>query len=94
MNRIFILATIFVLQACSEPTEVKKETAPVVVQLTSAHVTSLANNYEFPAIVSAVKNVDLKFEVSGRLIFENLIEGSEVKKDQILAKIDPKPFQR
>lgn len=94
MNRIFILAAVFVLQACSESTEVKQEVAPVVVQLSSAQVTSLANNYEFPAFVSAVKNVDLKFEVSGRLIFENLIEGSKVKKGQILAKIDPKPFQR
>lgn len=94
MNRIFILAAVFLLQACSEPTEIKQETAPVVVQLTSVQTTSLANNYEFPAIVSAVKSVDLKFEVSGRLIFENLIEGSEVKKGQVLAKIDPKPFQR
>ena len=94
MNRIFILAAVFVLQACSESTEVKQEVAPVVVQLSSAQVTSLANNYEFPAFVSAVKNVDLKFEVSGRLIFENLIEGSQVKKGKILAKIDPKPFQR
>ncbi|MEH6596893.1 MAG: efflux RND transporter periplasmic adaptor subunit [Colwellia polaris] len=94
MNRIFILVAVFVLQACSESTEVKQEVAPVVVQLSSAQVTSLANNYEFPAFVSAVKNVDLKFEVSGRLIFENLIEGSQVKKGQILAKIDPKPFQR
>ena len=94
MNRIFILVAVFVLQACSESTEVKQEVAPVVVQLSSAQVTSLANNYEFPAFVSAVKNVDLKFEVSGRLIFVNLIEGSQVKKGQILAKIDPKPFQR
>lgn len=94
MNRIFILVAVFVLQACSESTEVKQEVAPVVVQLSSAQVTSLANNYEFPAFVSAVKNVDLKFEVSGRLIFENLIEGSQVKKGKILAKIDPKPFQR
>ena len=94
MNRIFILAAAFILQACSEPKEVTKETAPVVVQLTTAQLTTLANDYEFPAIVSAVKSVDLKFEVSGRLIFENLIEGSIVKKGQVLAKIDPKPFQR
>lgn len=94
MNRILILAAVFVLQACSEPTEVKKELEPVVVQLSTARLTTLANDYEFPAIVSAVKSVDLKFEVPGRLIFENLIEGSEVKKGEVLAKIDPKPFQR
>ena len=82
MNRILILAVVFILQACSESTEVTKAAAP------------LANDYEFPATVSAVKSVDLKFEVSGRLIFENLTEGSSVKQGQILAKIDPAPFQR
>ncbi|MBA6340460.1 efflux RND transporter periplasmic adaptor subunit [Colwellia sp. MB02u-10] len=94
MKRIFMLGAVILLQACSEPTEVTKEVAPVVVQLTSARLTNLVNDYEFPATVSAVKSVDLKFEVSGRLIFENLVEGSEVKKGQVLAKIDPKPFQR
>lgn len=94
MNRIFILAAVFVLQACSEPTAATKETAPTVVQLSTARLTNLVNDYEFPATVSAVKSVDLKFEVSGRLIFERLIEGSDVKKGQILAKIDPAPFQR
>lgn len=89
-----MLGAVILLQACSEPTEVTKEVAPVVVQLTSARLTNLVNDYEFPATVSAVKSVDLKFEVSGRLIFENLVEGSEVKKGQVLAKIDPKPFQR
>lgn len=89
-----MLGAVIFLQACSEPTEVTKEVAPVVVQLTSARLTNLVNDYEFPATVSAVKSVDLKFEVSGRLIFESLVEGSEVKKGQILAKIDPKPFQR
>ena len=94
MNRIFILAAVFVLQACSEPTAATKETAPTVVQLSTARLTNLVNDYEFPATVSAVKSVDLKFEVSGRLIFERLIEGSDVKKGQVLAKIDPTPFQR
>jgi RND family efflux transporter MFP subunit len=89
-----MLGAVILLQACSEPTEVTKEPAPVVVQLTSARLTNLVNDYEFPATVSAVKSVDLKFEVSGRLIFESLVEGSEVKKGQVLAKIDPKPFQR
>lgn len=95
MNKIFIVVIAAVmLQACSEPTKSAQESAPVVVQLTAASITNLANDYEFPATVSAVKSVDLKFEVSGRLIFESLVEGSEVKKGQVLAKIDPAPFQR
>ena len=94
VNRILILAVVFMLQACSEPTVVKKDLKPLMVQLATARLTQLANGHQFPATVSAVKSVDLKFEVSGRLIFESLTEGSVVNKGQILAKIDPTPFQR
>lgn len=95
VNKFIIVAiAALALQACSEQTKSAKESTPVVVQLTAASMTNLANDYEFPATVSAVKSVDLKFEVSGRLIFESLIEGSEVKKGQVLARIDPAPFQR
>lgn len=94
MNRIFILAVAFMLQACSEPVVSTKEEAPTVVQLSAARWTNLATDYQFPATVSAVKSVDLTFEVPGRLIFEDLTEGSLVNKGQVLAKIDPKPFQR
>ena len=85
---------VLMLQACSKPEEMAQEPAPIVVQLSQAKLTSLANSFEFPATVSAVKNVDVKFEVSGRLVYQNLTEGSEVKKGQVLAKIDSAPFQR
>ncbi len=94
MIRISIMVMVLMLQACSEQSEVVKEPSPIVVQLSQAKLTSLANDFEFPATVSAVKSVDVKFEVSGRLIYQNLIEGSEVKKGQVLAKIDAAPFQR
>jgi RND family efflux transporter MFP subunit len=92
--RIFVMTMVLMLQACSEPTESVKENAPVVVQLSTATLTSLVNGFEFPATISTVKSVDVKFEVSGRLIYQNLTEGSEVKEGQVLAKIDSAPFQR
>ena len=94
MTRLLFLISLIILQGCSEQkatTEIKK---PLVVQLAEVHLTSVSKAYEFPATVSAVKSVDLKFEVSGRLIFEKLIEGSSVSKGQVLAKIDPAPFRR
>ncbi|MGB1261551.1 MAG: efflux RND transporter periplasmic adaptor subunit [Cognaticolwellia sp.] len=95
MNRILILTVMLMLQACTEPKAITNvSAAPKVVQLSPATLTDIADDYEFPATVSAVKSVDLKFQVSGRLIFERLIQGSEVKKGQVLAKIDPAPFQR
>lgn len=94
MIRVIAVSLVLFLQACS-PSEPKVTVEkPMVVQLSSVERYNTNNSYEFPATVSAVKSVDLKFEVSGRLIAENLVEGSEVKKGQVLAKIDPAPFKR
>ena len=94
MFRIIMLSALFLLQACSDNATVAEKKQPLVVQLSEVKQSNLNKTYEFPATVSAVKDVDLKFEVSGRLTFENLTEGSEVTKGQVLAKIDPAPFQR
>lgn len=94
MNRILILVLLLGLQACSEPVQEVKEQAPKVVQLFTADIVNVTSEYEFPATVSAVKDVDLKFEVSGRLVFADLVEGSTVAKGQVLARIDPAPFER
>ncbi len=94
MNRILIIVLLFGLQACSEPVAEVKTQAPTVVQLFQAELVNITNEYEFPATVSVVKSVDLKFEVSGRLTFADLVEGSTVAKGQVLARIDPAPFER
>ena len=95
MFRIAIIGILLVLvQACSDQSTVTEEKKPLVVQLSEVKQSNLNKSYEFPATVSAVKDVDLKFEVSGRLIFEDLVEGSAVTKGQVLAQIDPAPFKR
>nr|WP_252730501.1 efflux RND transporter periplasmic adaptor subunit [Colwellia sp. E2M01] len=66
----------------------------MVVQLFQTKEVDITSKYEFPATVSVVKSVDVKFEVTGRLIYTNLVEGSSVKKGQVLARIDSSPFER
>ncbi len=93
--RYFILTCFLLgLQGCSQESGVPQLKNPRVVQL--FEVVERADNmsYEFPATVSAVRNVEIEFEVSGRLIEANLVEGSQVPKGQVLAKIDPTPFER
>jgi len=94
VNRILITVLLLCITACSKPAEEAKALEPMVVQLFKSEQVNLVSEYEFPATVSAVKNVDLKFEVSGRLIYANLVEGSTVAKGQVLARIDPSPFER
>jgi len=94
VNRILIGVLLLCLQACSEPVKEVKTQEPIVVQLFETKKIDIASEYEFPATVSAVKSVDLKFEITGRLIFENLVEGSPVAKGEVLARIDAAPFER
>lgn len=95
MLRYFIVVfLIIVIQGCSKENSQSQTIQPRVVQLFEVKKRSEQLAYEFPATVSAVRDVDIKFEVSGRLIEANLVEGSQVPKGQILAKIDSTPFQR
>lgn len=94
MKRILFVILLMGLQACSEPEKEVTSKEPLVVQLFEAKKVDISSEYEFPATVTAVKNIDLKFEVSGRLVLTNLVEGSRVKKGDVLARIDSAPFER
>lgn len=85
----------FTLAACtSENSETSEPDSPRYVKL--ADVSNIPNfdEFTFPAVVSAVKTVDLSFEVSGRLIQTDLVTGNDIEKGKLLATIDRKPFER
>lgn len=92
--RLLCIVFTLLLTSCTEHEVGEAEIAPLVVQLTQVKLADSERAYQFPATVSAVKNVDVKFEISGRLVFTDLVAGSMVKKGQVLAKIDAAPFQR
>tara|TARA_A200000159_G_scaffold164955_1_gene198110 strand:+ start:44611 stop:45684 length:1074 start_codon:yes stop_codon:yes gene_type:complete len=93
---VFVTAlTFFTLAACtSEKSETSEPDSPRYVKL--AGVSNIPNfdEFTFPAVVSAVKTVDLSFEVSGRLIQTDLVTGNDIEKGKLLATIDRKPFER
>jgi len=91
---LVVISVLLLLQACSEPEVEVADEKPLVVQLFSVIESRIDNSFVFPATVSAVTTVDLKFEVSGRLTHVDLVEGSQVSKGQVLATIDPIPYQR
>jgi RND family efflux transporter MFP subunit len=85
----------FTVAACtSEKSETSEPDSPRYVKL--ADVSNIPNfdEFTFPAVVSAVKTVDLSFEVSGRLIQTDLVTGNDIEKGKLLATIDRKPFER
>jgi RND family efflux transporter MFP subunit len=92
-----LLAVLLIISACSDNNSHQKQSDEgqlVLVKMASVQAIKNEQHFEFPAEVSAVKTVDMRFEVSGRLIQENLRAGVEVNKGDILAKLDPEPFER
>lgn len=48
---------------------------------------------EFPGRLEAVESVEVRSRVSGYLKISNFKEGQKVERGQVLAEIDPRPFQ-
>ncbi|TKB46654.1 efflux RND transporter periplasmic adaptor subunit [Thalassotalea mangrovi] len=95
LKKIVWLVMLTGVIACSpEPATEKVVSKPVVVQLAKVKAVPDQNHYTFPATVSAVKTIELSFEVSGRLNQLDLVQGKKVKKGYLLASIDRAPFER
>jgi len=83
------------LVGCSDDVQVENVAEkPVVVQLADVKTAITEHEFTFPAKVKAKTTVDLSFRVSGRLSSLNLPEGQKIKKGQVIAKLDPEPFER
>lgn len=90
-----IFASFVLLTACSEPvSEAQSSNIVQAVKLIKVISPPELTERTFPAEVSAVKTIDVRFEVTGRISELELPTGSKVNKGEILAKIDPSPFER
>jgi RND family efflux transporter MFP subunit len=71
-----------------------EEPAPVVRPVKTMVVGGITTGeVRFPATVEAGEKALLSFRVSGRLIELPVDEGMPVKKDQLIARLDPEDFQ-
>lgn len=87
--------SILTLVGCSTEEEAQQQPAPPrYVKLATVSNVPDFDEFTFPAVVSAVKTVDLSFEVSGRLVQMDIVTGSDVEKGKLLATIDRQPFER
>ncbi len=61
-----------------------------VMQPVTAQVT---DDFEDTGRTAAVEDVEIRARVSGYLVKRHVLDGAEVKKDQVLFTIDPEPYQ-
>lgn len=73
----------------------KQTPAPLIRPVKTIHLThsSVTEQRAFPGIVSAARETDLAFRVSGPLVDLNVRIGRLVKRGDVLARIDPRDFE-
>ena len=82
------------LQGCGKGSDNAESVAATVVQLADVKSKSGEQVFTFPAKVAPKSTVNLAFRVGGRLQAVSLPEGRYVKKGDLLALLDQKPFKR
>lgn len=88
---IWLLCIPLVLIACKEKTEIVE----VIRAIKTVTVKEQAANQirKLSGIVDAVDSSDLSFEVGGQVEVVEVDIGDSVKKDQVLAVLDPEPYE-
>lgn len=91
-GRFFIATLIIFFTGCDKKTE--KPSIPLT-SVTAVKITpqDIPVDFPFVARVESSQNVDIHARVSGYLDSKNYIEGTKVSKNQILFKLDQRPFQ-
>ena len=87
----FILITALLLSGCREEAPLEEIIRPV-----KALKVADADTFEgikYNGIAQATKQVDLSFRVDGPMISRPVNVGDEVKKDQLVARIDPRDYE-
>ena len=82
-------------QGCkkSPPEKNAQEDVKQIKLLTVVDMSELSGMQEFPGMTKAIQEVDLAFRVPGTLKEFSIIEGQDIKKGDLLAKLDPRDFE-
>jgi RND family efflux transporter MFP subunit len=87
--RVIVLAVAaMVLSACSEPAPVEKAARAVLVRDLAGDTTPSQPNV-YVGTVSARFESDLAFRIGGKLVERRVDTGDQVKRGQVLARLDP-----
>lgn len=90
---IIMFFPLIALMACqAEQEKQKKEIAKPVKTMTIGTAEKRILR-EFPGKVEAGKNVELSFQVSGKIIEFPVMKGQAIKQNDLIARIDPIDFQ-
>lgn len=90
---LLFLPLTLVLTACGEQLEEKTEPVSRPVKMFTVGELAPAQTLKFPGSVSAVKQSDMAFEVSGRIVDMPVTEGELVEAGSVLARLDSRDYE-
>jgi membrane fusion protein (multidrug efflux system) len=90
----FFLAALAAVVLCAGGCKKKPaETPAPVVQVITLAATNVPIFEEWIGTLDGFVNAQIRAQVTGYLLTQNYAEGSQVKKGELLFRIDPRPFQ-
>src|ERR1700685_912527 len=92
-SRIVVVLAFGVLSACGRQQEVATETGPRMVQLVPVAQEGANELREFTGRVEQTSISSLSFAVVRRVIQTAGLDGARVRKGQLIARIDPEPYE-
>ncbi len=87
-----LAATAIVLSACSEE-PAAPQAPPPAVQTVTLSSEQVATVFEYVARTRAKEDAQIRARISGTIIERNFEEGQAVAEDDLLFRIDPRPYQ-
>ncbi len=87
------MACIATLSSCEKPKPAGLPQLDPVVSTVLVGTRDIPLTHDFPATITSPQSVDINARVTGWLLEQDTPDGSVVKKDQLLYRIDPSQFQ-
>jgi len=88
---VWLFCLTFALVGCKEKTEIVKIIRPIATITIGEQAAEQIGKYS--GIVAAVESSGLSFEIRGQVASVEVDIGESVKKGQVLAVLDPEPYQ-
>jgi len=87
------LVALVLLTSCKKEEVVEAEPTPRPVKIHRLDANASGARPDYPGRIKSSKVVELAFEVDGRIVDWNVEEGQQVRKGQILSRLDPRDYQ-
>lgn len=86
-----LVSVLFLINGCSEPDV--PTPPPPAVQFRTVEMREVATTFEFVARTRAREDTAIRAQVSGTITERSFQEGQYVNKDDLLYRIDPRPYE-